>query len=83
MSGWSTGQLRVIALALILMAMVALPLVRGFQTGFAPTTVEVVDNVPHPVPRVTAKPSRTDEHDKQKPGKPSKPGKHNDGEDDD
>ncbi len=82
MSGWSTGQLRVIALALILMAMVALPLVRGFQTGFAPTTVEVVDNVPHPAPHVTAKPSRTNEHDKQKPGKPGKP-KRNDDEDDD
>jgi hypothetical protein len=71
MSDKSTGRLRAFALALVLVGMVALPLVRGLQTGFAPA-VEVIDNISHPVPHVTAKPSRSPEHDKRKPDKPGK-----------
>jgi hypothetical protein len=77
MSDKSTGQLKAFALALILVGMVALPLVRGFQTGFAPA-VEVSDNVSHPAPDVTAKPSRSHEHDERKPGKPGKPERNDD-----
>jgi hypothetical protein len=77
MSDKSTGQLKAFALALILVGMVGLPLVRGFQTGFAPA-VEVIDNVPHPVPHVKVKPSGSPEHDKRKPGKPGKPERNDD-----
>ena len=64
--------LKAVALALILVGALALPLVRGFQTGFA-TTADVVSGVPHPAPYVTAKPAKTPEDGKHKPGKQAKP----------
>jgi hypothetical protein len=81
MSDKSTVSLRTIALALILIGMLALPLLRGFQTGFA-TTAEVIDNAPQPTHHVTAKPSGPPERDKRKPDKPNRPHKPENADDD-
>jgi hypothetical protein len=72
MSDRNSVPLKAIALVLILVGAIALPLVRGFQTGFA-TTADVVTGVSQPAPHVTTKPAKTPEGGKHKPGKPAKP----------